>query len=219
MNKYNSGFWFRPKNFPSIIMSIFHSRQSKETTEYSNVVGDFFWSFQIVLKPQKWREIDSRGRGAHISKLKFVLSPKWFWGVEKLGKKEQALKFLWIRRWRLQPRCCSTTLDDPPILEIKTQEFRIAPKLGDATSTTPTMQKLLQNLQKWRKKFQHKIQYEKFQAKEEEQWMDENLANERLERYIVQIFHLRSTGIPANPDRLVALMDDGSFVPLNVCQQ
>ena len=81
------------------------------------------------------------------------------------------------------------------------------------------MQKLLQNIQKWRKKFQYKIQYEKFQAKEEEQWIDENMANERLERYIVQIFHLRSTGIPANPDRLVALMDDGSFVPLNVCQQ
>ena len=50
------------------------------------------------------------------------------------------------------------------------------------------MQKLLQNIQKWRKKFQHKIQYEKFQAKEEEQWIDENMANERLERYIVQIF-------------------------------
>ena len=81
-------------------------------------------------------------------------------------------------------------------------------------------QKLWSHLQNWRNKFlavKHKIQYEKFQASQEEQWMDENLANERLERYIVQIFHL-STGIPANPDRLVALMDDGSFVPLNVCQ-
>ena len=85
---------FRPKNFPSIIMSIFDSRQSKETTEYSNVVGDFFWSFQIVLKPQKWREIDSRGRGAHISKLNFVLSPKsGFGGLKSWGRRSRRSSF------------------------------------------------------------------------------------------------------------------------------
>ena len=78
---------------------------------------------------------------------------------------------------------------------------------------------LFDRIEKWRRKFQsykQKIHYEKFYAKEEEQCIDENLANERLEASIVQIFHL--TGIPADPDRLVALMSDGSFVPLNVCQ-
>ena len=147
------------------------------------------------------------------------------WGLKTWASAAQVS----VRRWRLQsslphhPRCCSTTLDDPPILEIKTRVlFRVQNRAETRSRNklpTTTMQKLLQNIQKWRKKFQHKIQYEKFQAKEEEQWIDENMANERLERYIVQIFHLRSTGIPANPDRLVALMDDGSFVPLNVCQQ
>ena len=81
------------------------------------------------------------------------------------------------------------------------------------------MHQLFDRLEKWTKKlrlYKQKYQYEKFQAKEEDQCIDENLANERLERSIVQIFHL--TGIPADPDRLVALMDDGSFVPLNVCQ-
>ena len=79
------------------------------------------------------------------------------------------------------------------------------------------MPQLFDRLGKWRQKLRfYKQKYEKFQANHEDQCIDENLANERLERSIVQIFHL--SGIPANPDRLVALMDDGSFVPLNVCQ-
>ena len=54
-------------------------------------------------------------------------------------------------------------------------------------------------------------QYNQFDYEEE----DDNLANEKLELKIIQIFKLEtSNGIPANPDRLFALLEDGSFVPI-----
>ena len=50
----------------------------------------------------------------------------------------------------------------------------------------------------------------KHQFEEEE---DDNLANEKLELKIIQIFKLEiADGIPANPDRLFALLDDGSLI-------
>ena len=72
---------------------------------------------------------------------------------------------------------------------------------------------------KWDKFKSHKsISYQKVnggdlkkQQFEEEE--DDNLANEKLELKIIQIFKLETAdGIPANPDRLFALLDDGSFI-------
>ena len=43
--------------------------------------------------------------------------------------------------------------------------------------------------------------------------VDDNLANEKLELKILQIFKMETAdGIPANPDSLFALLDDGSFI-------
>ena len=45
---------------------------------------------------------------------------------------------------------------------------------------------------------------------------DENLANELLETRIVQIFQLQcGSDVPANPDKLFALLNDGSLIPLS----
>ena len=71
---------------------------------------------------------------------------------------------------------------------------------------------------KWDKFKSHKsISYQKVngdlnkQQFEEEE--DDNLANEKLELKIIQIFQLETAdGIPANPDNLFALLDDGSFI-------
>merc|ERR1712172_14945 len=72
---------------------------------------------------------------------------------------------------------------------------------------------------KWNKfKSQKNIAYQKvqnheFNQQKFEEEEDDNLANERLEFKILQIFKLETAdGIPANPDNLFALLDDGSFI-------
>ena len=77
--------------------------------------------------------------------------------------------------------------------------------------------------EKWNKFKSHKkspVSYQKvsncngFNNQFDEE-VDDNLANEKLELKIIQIFKLEtSNGIPANPDRLFALLEDGSFVPI-----
>ena len=64
---------------------------------------------------------------------------------------------------------------------------------------------------KWNALKTRKIQYQKVVEMHQEE--DDNLANEKLELKIIQIFQLKS-GIPANPDQLFALLDDGSFIQL-----
>merc|ERR1711971_150273 len=58
-----------------------------------------------------------------------------------------------------------------------------------------------------------KVQNYEFNQQKFEEEEDDNLANERLEFKILQIFKLETAdGIPANPDNLFALLDDGSFI-------
>merc|ERR1711971_1264348 len=72
---------------------------------------------------------------------------------------------------------------------------------------------------KWNKfKSQKNIAYQKvqnyeFNQQKFEEEENDNLANERLEFKILQIFKLETAdGILANPHNLFALLDDGSFI-------